>query len=128
MEFIVISEENHEQHETYLHYCQWTGNEESLTTLTNLMKEADYETVRDRPYSSFWFSLIKVPESAVNLHRLMSRDFSGMFDMFQKHTGTFVMPNFEINPSDLADPPSYQYGKMMDYYFYRGRLHHYFAN
>jgi hypothetical protein len=107
MEFIIIFEENHKDHENYIHYCQWTGNEEELFKLIVAIDNADYEELLGGDYSSFYTSDVKIPEAAVDAH--MKIKF-----MFYKHTGKFTCPSLSTD--------SYEVARDLDHYYYRGRL------
>ena len=118
MEFILVVETNHKENEEFLHYCQWTGNEEELKKLFTLFEKADYETLLGGDYSSFWFSTITISESAVDEH-VKIKDFGSYCHMFQKHTGKFVCPDFDTEDEfDIAVRlDKYFYGCNIDGFF-----------
>jgi hypothetical protein len=107
MEFVIIFEENHKDHEYLMHYCQWTGNEAELGKLFTAIDNADYEELLGGDYSSFDYSDVKIPESAVDVHVQIKYTF-------YKHTGKFVCPEFSED--------SYKIAKELDERYYRGRI------
>ena len=111
MEFVIIFEHNHKENEHLIHYCQWTGNEVELEKLFAALLNADYEELLGGDYSSFWYSSVKIPESAVNIH--MEIEYP-----FYKHTGKFVCPEFSEY--------SYEIAKELDERYYGGRIGDYF--
>ena len=112
MDFVIVFEENHKDNEHYIHYCQWTGNEQDLDELLYAIQQADYEELLGGDYSSFWCSYVTIPEAAVDAH--MKVDPS----MFKKHTGKFVCPKFSDD--------CYEVARELDDLYYRGRLGHSF--
>lgn len=112
MEFIIIFEQNHKNHEHRIHYCQWTGNEAELGKLFAAFKKANYEKLLGRDHSSFDYSDVKIPESAVNIHVQVNHTF-------YKHTGTFVCPEFSGD--------SYKIASHLDVRYYRGRISYAFT-
>lgn len=120
MQFITILETNHKERESFLHYCQWTGNEEELT---KLLKIIDFASTDDMcgDYSDFCCSRVLISESAVNEH-MQLKEFGGYAHMFQKHVGIFTCPEFDIeNDSDTA-------ARVLDDTFYGCRLKEHFRN
>ena len=118
MEYIVIFERNHKEEETFLHYCQWTGNEEELGKLVKYIEKANYEELDGGDYSSIWVATNKrVPESAVDAHVGLS-DPNGYAAMFQKHKGKFTCPDFEI---EAGDEEEYELARALDELFYGGQ-------
>ncbi len=110
MEFIIIFEHNHKEDEHLIHYCQWTGNEAELGKLFTVLENADYEELLGGDYSSFWYSSVKIPESAVDIHMKIE-------DPFRKHTGTFVCPGFREDPYKTAkDLHRFYNGRIEDYF------------
>ena len=120
MQFILIVETNHKENETFLHYCQWTGNEEELEKLVVMLEKADYDDLYGGDFSSFWFSRTKVSESAVDEH-VKLEEFGSYSRMFQKHTGKFVCPEFD---GDTECP--YNIANQIDRYFFACRLEDFF--
>ncbi len=110
MEFIIIFEQNHKEDEHLIHYCQWTGNEAELEKLFMVLENADYEELLGGDYSSFWYSSVKIPESAVDIHMKIEYPF-------YKHTGTFVCPSFREDPYKAAkDLHRFYAGRIGDYF------------
>ena len=112
MDYIIILEHNHKEDETYVLYCQWTGNEEQLEKLVKVIETADPEDLSG-DYASFSFSRVKIPEAAVDVHCSI-KDFGGYIHMFQKCKGTFTCPEFSKDPYKIA--------KELDDYYYHGKL------
>ena len=107
----MILEHNHKENETYVFYCQWTGNEEELEMLAKVIETAECELSGD--YSSFEVSRIKIPESAVDAH-VKIQEFGCYIHMFQKCEGTFLCPEFSNDPFEKA--------ARLDDLYYLGRL------
>lgn len=115
MEFLVIYETNHKENETFIHYCQWTGNENELNKLIQLIEKADYEELWGGDYSSVWVARNKcIPESAVDAHIGLD-DPNGYSKMFVKHTGTFKCPKIDESLNE------YELARELDQLFYGGR-------
>ena len=112
MDYIIILEHNHKEDETYVLYCQWTGNEEQLEKLVKVIETADPEDLSG-DYASFSVSRVKIPEAAVDVHCSI-KDFGGYIHMFQKCKGTFTCPEFSKDPYEIA--------KELDDCYYHGKL------
>jgi hypothetical protein len=112
MEYIIVLEHNHKEDETYVFYCQWTGNEQEMEKLAKAIETADTEDLSG-DYASFSVSRVKIPEAAVDTHCSIS-DFCGYIHMFQKCEGTFQCPDFSEDP--------YERAKELDDYYYHGKL------
>lgn len=118
MQFITIIETNHKENETFIHYCQWTGNEEELEKLVKFIEFALYDDMYG-DYSSFCVSRKTISEAAVNEHLGLGY---GCYDhMFQKHVGVFKCPEF-----DQTD--EFEAAKNLDDCFYACKLGNYFQN
>lgn len=115
MEFVVVYEHNHKDEEVYIHYCQWTGNEESLTNFFDAIENADYEQFQGGHYSSFRSSTTKLPESVVNAHM----NLENLEYTFKKHVG-----KFRFSKLDTEDP--YEIAEILQD-FWRGRLRDFFG-
>lgn len=123
MEYLVIFETNHKENETFVHYCQWTGNEAELIKLIGYIGEADYEELYGGDYSSVTAAMNKrIPEAAVDAHVGLD-DPNGYDAMFQKHKGTFLCPYFEDEDEESTpdDQRPYEIAKWLDEMFYGGR-------
>ena len=117
MQFITIVERNYKENETFVHYCQWDGNEEELGKLLSVLDFALYDDM-DGDYSMLWHEKGFISESAVDQHVHLRY---GCFDhMFQKHTGVFKCPEFDY----IRD--EYEAAKMIDDFFYACKLGNYF--
>jgi hypothetical protein len=117
MQFITIVEKNYKENETFVHYCQWDGNEEELGKLLKVLDFALYDDM-DGDYSMLWHEEGFISESAVDQHVRLRY---GCFDhMFQKHTGVFTCPEFDY----IRD--EYEAAKMIDDFFYASKIKRYF--
>ncbi len=119
MQFITIVETNHKENETFIHYCQWDGNEVELEKLFKMINFACYDDMAG-DYSDFYGRIdIKLPESMVDEHVKLKY---GCFDyMFQKHVGVFKCPDFGENDDD-----PYEVARSLDDIFYACKLGNYF--
>ncbi len=119
MDFIIIFEKNYKDREHITHYCQWTGNEVELAKLFAVIRQGvkiyteiqrtEYDDFGG-DYTQFWCSGVKIPESAVNVHRMIGSDF-------RKNTGTFVCPEFGKEPFEPLE-----IAKQLHNLFYDGRI------
>ena len=110
-------EHNHKEDETYIFYCQWTGNEEEMEKLIQAI-ETVYNDDLHGDVSLFQVSRVRIPEAAVDIHCNI-KDFGCYINMFQKCEGTFTCPEFSEDP--------YERAKELDDYFYHGRLRNHFS-
>ena len=120
MQFITILETNHKENETFIHYCQWTDNEEELEKLLKVIDFACYDDMYG-DYSDFWYSRALISEFAVDEH-VQLKEYGGYAHMFQKHMGVFTCPEFDTdyeNDGDMA-------ARLLDDTFYGCRLKEYF--
>jgi hypothetical protein len=120
MKFIVILETNHKENESYIHYCQWDGNETELQKLLNVIEFACYDDMYG-DYSDFVCSRNFISESAVDEH-IQLKEFNSYDHMFQKHVGVFKCPEFDY----LRDGDEYEAAKMLDDCLYGCKLGNYF--
>jgi hypothetical protein len=89
LEFVLFSEKNHKENELFIFYLQWTGNEDELTKLNNLVSKAEYQ---DGDWSEYYMDLtVKLPESHVDLHCKLS-DMNSYHRLFKKVIGKFTYP------------------------------------
>ncbi len=116
MDYILIVEKNYKENESYLLYCQWTGNEVELEKLINVIETAEYEMSGD--YSVLQVSRKLIPETAVDAH-VCIKDFGDYIHMFQKCKGTFLCPEFSESP--------FQAARELNRMFWHGRLRNYFS-
>jgi hypothetical protein len=116
MEYIIILEHNHKENDTFVFYCQWTGNEVELEKLINIIKTASSDGMYG-DYASFSTSRVKIPETAVDIHCSIN-EFGNYMKMFQKCKGTFTCPEFSEDKYELAI--------QLDKYFNHGRLYNNF--
>jgi len=117
MEYIMVLEHNKKENETYIFYCQWTGNELELEKLIHVIKTANPEDLSG-DVAIFEVSRTRIPESAVNVH-ISIKDFGSYTNMFQKCEGTFTCPIFSEDPHEKAIG--------LDDKFFGGRLPKFFG-
>ncbi len=133
MEFIVIVERNFKEDETFVHYCQWQGNEQELEKLFAILDAKD-DTELYGDVSKFSYSRHRLTESAVDEHCGLGL---GIFDkMFHKYVGIFKCPTFKKCEHCMEGdtyPPRFNqtklaqwYARALDAYLYRGQLERYF--
>ena len=116
MDYIIILEHNHKEDETYVLYCQWTGNEEEVEKLAKVIESSECELHGD--YASFSVSRVKIPEAAVDIHCGI-KEFGGYIRMFQKCEGSFTCPEFSEESCAKA--------KELNRYFYHGKIREHFS-
>jgi hypothetical protein len=121
MQFITILETNHKENEIFIHYCQWTGNEEELGKLLKIIEFADPSNMSG-DFCDFCYSEKKVSEGAVDEHIRLG--YGCFAHTFQKHTGVFKCP--DIKEEEVED--KYKAAQMLDECFYACRLGDYFKN
>jgi hypothetical protein len=117
MEYIIILEHNKKEEETYVLYCQYTGNEAEMEKLVKVIETACTDDMYG-DVAVFETSHVKIPEAAVDIHCSI-KDFGSYIHMFQKCEGTFTCPEFSEDPYEIA--------KELDEFFYHGKLRNYFS-
>ncbi len=117
MEYILVLEHNKKEEETYLLYCQYTGNEEEMEKLIQVIESSDPEDLHG-DVALFEVSRKLIPEAAVDAH-VNIKNFGSWIHMFQKCEGTFTCPEFSEDP--------YQKARELDDYFYHGKLREKFS-
>jgi len=113
----MVLEHNKKEDETYIFYCQWTGNELELEKLIHVIKTANPEDLSG-DVAIFEVSRTRIPESAVNVH-ISIKDFGSYTNMFQKCEGTFTCSIFSEDPHEKAIG--------LDDKFFGGRLPKFFS-
>lgn len=133
MEFIIILERHFKEDESFVHYCQWQGNEAELEKLFAIIDEKD-DTDLYGDVSKFSYSRHRLSESAVDEHCNVKL---GIYSyMFNKYTGKFTCPSFtyctNLMDGDSKTPP-YQpkerakwYARVLDSCFYSLQMGKYF--
>ena len=100
--FRVIYEQNNKEEETFIHYCQYTGNEAELDKFCKIINRSLAQDLYG-DFSEFYAARNKlIPESAVDAH-IGIIDINCYARMFQKHTGSFKCPEFESYDEELDD-------------------------
>jgi hypothetical protein len=116
LEFVVMISTNPKEQEVYLHYLQWTGNEERLTFLDSLLCNCDFEDVYERRNTIMCPLHIdiehKLPESAVDAHVKIS-DINSYSRMFTKCTGEFNFNPNEQEKEELLQMDPYKLGEYL---------------
>jgi hypothetical protein len=114
MEYITFIEKNHKENETFIFYLQYTGNEEELQKLSNLIEEADFSSFRG-DYSDFTMDVEhRISEDAVDQHCKLG--YVGYTYMFQKANGKFEYP-FDDEPITNDILHDAFFGAKITYYF-----------
>jgi hypothetical protein len=102
MEYITILEFNTKERETFIHYVQWTGNEEALTRFYNKMEKRKFTYELRGDSSTFEMDIsVKFTEEMVDRHCLLP--YGSFMEMFNKYKGTFQEPDEEITYEWLDD-------------------------
>lgn len=119
--FVIISEKNHKENETFLFYVQLDGNETQLTQLSSILERADYDELYGGDFSEVHIHLeTRLPEELVdgiiNTHRKMS--IYNYYNMFTKCTGTFKCPFDE----SVNDKDAYEIARNVDEIFYSAKI------
>ena len=96
----MILEHNKKEEETYIFYCQYTGNEAEMEKLMAAIETACTDDL-DGDVAFFEVSRVKIPEAAVDIHCSI-KDFGSYIHMFQKCEGTFTCPEFSEDPYEIA--------------------------
>jgi hypothetical protein len=117
MEYIMILEHNKKEYETYVLYCQWTGNEVQMEKLIHTIKTADPEDLYG-DFATYEVSRTRIPEAVVDIH-VSIKEFGSYIPMFQKCEGTFICPEFSENPYEKASE--------LDSAFFHGKLRMFFS-
>jgi hypothetical protein len=117
MEYVIILEHNKKEEETYVLYCQYTGNETEMEKLMAAIETACTDDL-DGDVAFFETSRVKIPEAAVDIHCSI-KDFGSYIHMFQKCEGTFTCPEFSEDPYEIA--------KELDDYYFHGKLRNDFS-
>ena len=120
MEYITFIEKNYKKNEIFFFYLQFTGNEEALRELNQLVGLADF-TVMDGEFSEFMMDIqTKFSEEVVNDHCRLNY---GVYSyMFQKVNGKFVMPEKLKN----EDMETYEIAEYLDDCFFGLEIRTYF--
>lgn len=113
----MVLEHNKKEDETFVLYCQYTGNEAEMDKLIEAIQTACTDDL-DGDVAFFEASKTKIPEAAVDIHCSI-KDFGSYIHMFQKCKGTFTCPEFSKDP--------YERAKELDDYYYHGRLRENFS-
>ncbi len=119
MQFITIVETNHKEHETFIHYCQWNGNEKELQKLMNVIDTSEGGDELDGDVSTFVCSNVLISETAADEH--MQLEYGSYSHMFQKHVGVFKSPKFDYIRDSL------EASRSLDEFFYGCKIKNYFT-
>lgn len=139
--FRVIYETNYKENETFLHYCQYTGNEKELDMFCDIINHACFDEL-DGDVVKFYVGYNKlIPESAVDAHIGLDSP-NGYAHMFQKHTGKFKCPrleaiwhddddeeiNLERARARLDNADSHRIARELDEWLYSTKIVYYFSD
>lgn len=118
MEYVTILETNHKEDESVLFYVQWTGNEEPLTWLYNIIKRSCCDYMCGN-YSSFDMDTdVKFSEDMVDLQcRLPYGSYAAMF---KKAKGECFIP--KSWRKEAEDKDDYKVATWLDDMFYGCRI------
>jgi hypothetical protein len=121
MEYCVLIEHNQEEHESYIFYLQWNGNEEALQTLYGLVEEADvYSLLGDTNSFEMHDPRVRISQSAVDEHMNIGRC---TFRTFQAVNGIFTLP---FSDDEIGDMDAYDIERMLKQVFFRSHIKDYF--
>lgn len=121
MEFVTFIEQNHKEHETFVFYLQWTGNEEALTWLYDTIQLSSSDGCGD--YSVFDMNIqVKFTEEMVDQHCKLH--YGCYTHMFNKVTGICNMGRTLQDEVDGMD--RYDIGRWLDEQFYASRIQDWF--
>jgi hypothetical protein len=82
MDYITFIENNHKDHEVFICYLQYTGNEEELDKLNTILSKSDFSKMCG-DYSNFSMDInTRISEEAVNQHIKLRYGYYAR--MFQK--------------------------------------------
>jgi hypothetical protein len=105
-EFILITFYNTTENEQYLHFCQWNGNEEALSTLQWLTHYIpDDILISDTPSLTYTINIhVKFSEESVNqfLRIDSNTTFNTSYPLITKCYGTLSLPA-QVSPSAISD-------------------------
>lgn len=105
-EFILITFYNTIENEQYLHFCQWNGNEEALSTLQWLTHYIpDDILISDTPSLTYTINIhVKFSEESVNqfLRIDSNTTFNTSYPLITKCYGTLSLPA-QLSPSAISD-------------------------
>jgi hypothetical protein len=123
-QFITILEKNRKENEVFFYYCQWTGNEMTLSLLKKAIERANYEYM-DGDYISLEIDATLLPESLVDIHKNLFRGSNNYHRMFTKCTGTFTCP---LSEKEIESLDEYQIVELINDVFYGCRIPTMFSN
>lgn len=121
-EFVKLTEVNDHEGETWVHWLQYTGNEEEIEKLDKLLKQWRDDSTYDLEYT---LDLeVRAPEDKVDF--IVKHGGQGYMDYHNKHTGTFTCPEdpgMEETTEDWEDP-----NVLREDLFYKGQIASYFSD
>ena len=102
-EFVMLYEQNYDKEELFIFYLQWTGNEEALSKLYNIIQNSHYDEITNESAIITMDIENKIPESAVDIH-CKSRGPNKYNTLFTKCSGKFIYPfdDDELNEFENA--------------------------
>jgi hypothetical protein len=99
-EFVLLTEENDWEGETWNFFLQWDGNKDQLQRLAEDIKRAEFETQWQFPFSLL--SATTVTEDEVDTVIRFAADDTSYMNAWQKVTGTFTWPT-RLDAADLEE-------------------------
>ena len=119
MKFIIFKEDNKKEHETFIFFLQYEGNERMINKLKDIIDSTDFSEM-EGDYSTFEINTQnKISESTVK--ELCSIQLGSYNDLFTECIGEFKFPyeDFEV----LSD---IEKAKKLDDLFYACQIKNYF--
>jgi hypothetical protein len=119
MKFIIFKEDNKKEHETFIFFLQYDGNENIINTLKDIIESTDFSEM-DGDYSTFEINTHnKISEKTVE--ELCSIQLGSYSDLFSECRGDFNFPydDFEF----LSDTEK---ARKLDELFYACQIRNYF--
>ena len=116
----MLFEKNTKEHETFIYYIQWNGNEDSLKLLEKVLNHANYDDIYGGDIVMLRLSTkVHFTEDAVNQHCAVVNDLNDYHSMFSKYNGKFVCP---FNDDDALEDP-FIIAEKIQYIFYSCNIH-----
>jgi hypothetical protein len=121
MQYVVFAEKNHKEHETFIFYLQYTGNEKKIDKFAKLVERANFDFM-DGDYSEFLIQTsVKISEQSVIEHlRINLGSYARMFSVCKGH--------FDFNFDSLEDLSDTDLACALDNNFFACRIKDFFKS